>query len=452
VKIAFLGMGEVARCCLHLFDSFIKTDPRDIVIAERTDVRSHPAVNAFITRGAQYVRVNLQNENLSHVLHHDLGLKPGDLVIDLLTDSDVFSLTEFCLQNNFLYLNTCIENAADNQLIHHINHDKMNRLLARYRHRRALATCIFDHGMNPGLISSFVKQGLIDIAGLVLANGRRSDLRHALAEADYSRIAELVTLQTLHCSEIDTQTGVAVPDDVFVNTWSCPGFLVEANAPSQIVRGTHETDIPAGYTRATEDILVSEAPAWSVKARSFVPDEEITGMVIPHEEVITLNKLLRREHYAPTICYVYQINPHTQRCFDQGITAEADSLVITPAVHSLAGYDKVGALFLLRENPVSGEKRPYAYWCGTILKTFDHLFSATVIQVAAGVLSAAQYMIEHPRAGIFFPEDLPHEHILQAARPHLGQIYSAPVDFFPSGTGFENFIFAAKESPAHLLR
>jgi homospermidine synthase len=113
----------------------------------------------------------------------------------------------------------------------------------------------------------------------------------------------------------------------------------------------------------------------------------------------------------------------------------------------------VGALFILARNPVTGEAGPWAYWCGSVLSSGDPLFSPTVIQVAAGVLAAARWMFENPNAGILFPEDLPHATMLAYAAPFLGEVFSAPVDFTPVGTGFENFFISSGSGiPARLLR
>lgn len=440
MKVVFLGMGEVAKCALQLLREFMAVDARDVFIAERNNETAHPAVNAFITAGATYLQINLTRENMAGLLRDEIGLVSGDLVIDLTTDTDVFFLTELCLENGWMFLNTCIENAADMRLVHYVNHAKMAALIARYRDRADLATCIFDHGMNPGLISSLAKKGLIDIAELVLAHRRDEKLEELLAAADFSGIAEYLGLEALHCSETDNQSCDDAPADVFVNTWSCPGFLVEATAPLQVTWGTHENKFAPGSALVAPRMLMADTPAWQVAARSYVHDREIEGMVIPHEEIITLRKFLERPGYSPTICYVYEINPHTRRCFEEGILSEQGGQVLTPAGNGLRGYDKVGCLYVLKQNPLTGESVPWSYWCGSVLETTDPVFSATVIQVAAGVLSAARWMSENPHAGILFPEALPHEKILAYASHRLGEVFSAAVPFRPKSTQFTDFI------------
>lgn len=57
--------------------------------------------------------------------------------------------------------------------------------------------------------------------------------------------------------------------------------------------------------------------------------------------------------------------------------------------------------------------------------------NATTMQVAISVVAATIWAIENPARGVCTPEELPHEYILQLARPHLGDILSVPSDWTP---------------------
>src|SRR5436309_2053610 len=52
-------------------------------------------------------------------------------------------------------------------------------------------------------------------------------------------------------------------------------------------------------------------------------------------------------------------------------------------------------------------------------------------QVAAGVLGAILWMIENPNEGVCLPDDLPHEFILDIAKPYLGEWISSPYNWDP---------------------
>jgi homospermidine synthase len=108
----------------------------------------------------------------------------------------------------------------------------------------------------------------------------------------------------------------------------------------------------------------------------------------------------------------------------------------------LSGKDSLGALLM---------GHPYgAWWTGSILsiEEANRLApgeNATTIQVALGVISAVMWMIEHPKMGFCLPDDLPHEYVLQIAKPYLGEFYSAPSDWTP----LRNRSVYFRENPAN---
>ncbi len=57
--------------------------------------------------------------------------------------------------------------------------------------------------------------------------------------------------------------------------------------------------------------------------------------------------------------------------------------------------------------------------------------NATTMQVAISVVAAVMWMIQHPRMGIRVPDDLPHDYILEIAKPYLGNFISTPSDWTP---------------------
>ena len=69
--------------------------------------------------------------------------------------------------------------------------------------------------------------------------------------------------------------------------------------------------------------------------------------------------------------------------------------------------------------------------------------NATTLQVAAGIVAAILWMLENPREGVKTPEDLPHDFVLDIARPYLGKFISTPSDWTP----LKNRKIFFKESP-----
>src|SRR5262249_14290364 len=93
-----------------------------------------------------------------------------------------------------------------------------------------------------------------------------------------------------------------------------------------------------------------------------------------------------------------------------------------------SGSDTLGALLM-----------GHAYnswWCGSSLsieesrKLVPHQ-NATTMQVPICVAAAVMWMIEHPTMGVCVPDDLPHDYILEIAKPYLGKFISTPSDWTP---------------------
>ena len=92
------------------------------------------------------------------------------------------------------------------------------------------------------------------------------------------------------------------------------------------------------------------------------------------------------------------------------------------------GADILGALLM---------GHPYqSWWTGSNLSIeqaralLPHQ-NATTLQVAISVIAAASWIIENPDRGVLVPDDLPHDYVLEIARPYLGENLSIPSDWTP---------------------
>jgi homospermidine synthase len=47
------------------------------------------------------------------------------------------------------------------------------------------------------------------------------------------------------------------------------------------------------------------------------------------------------------------------------------------------------------------------------------------------VVAATMWLIENPARGVVLPDDLPHEYVLDVARPYLGKFISVRSDWTP---------------------
>ena len=185
--------------------------------------------------------------------------------------------------------------------------------------------------------------------------------------------------------------------------------------------------------------------------RSWVPYHEIVGMAIRHAEAFSISDYLtvwkgKKAVYRPTVHYAYMpcnetlTSLHELRC--RNYEMQPNIRIMNDEIKK--GADILGALIM--------GHRYYSWWTGSVLtidesrKLVPHQ-NATTIQVAIGVVSAVMWMIENPGKGVRVPDDLPHEYILNIAKPYLGKFVSEASDWTP----FKNYQIFFKENPNNYL-
>ncbi len=169
---------------------------------------------------------------------------------------------------------------------------------------------VLTHGANPGLISHWVKQGMVNIARDI-----HGDVKIPGTREEWSRLAMKLGIKVIHCAERDTQ--VAEPRkqrNEFANTWSVDGFVSEGRQPSELGWGTHEKHFPPDGARhdfGCGAAIYLQRPGMSVKVRSWTPDEgAYHGFLITHGEAISIADYFTvRENgkaiFRPTCHYAY---------------------------------------------------------------------------------------------------------------------------------------------------
>ena len=127
--------------------------------------------------GVRFLQERVTPANLPRVLSSSVDR--GGLIIDLTWSIDFFDIAEWAHNNEVLYVNASLESWDPSAELH------SKKLLdkAMYpRYVRALeltsewsggTTALIDHGSNPGLISAFVKKGLLDIGARAMKETER---------------------------------------------------------------------------------------------------------------------------------------------------------------------------------------------------------------------------------------------------------------------------------------
>ncbi len=462
-KVLIMGYGAVSKCALPILFKHIKIPYKNVTVIDFAG-EAGAALKPWTDRGVKYFREKITPLNMTQELSKYVSV--GGLIIDLAWNISCIDIISWCHENNVLYVNTSVEEWDPYADIHKKNAFEKSLYFRQMKLRNVISkwnnstTAVVDHGANPGLISHFTKQGLIDIAEKTLRDKSTpkkdiKPLEKLIAQKDFANLAMKLQVKVIHCSERDTQiTNRPKEVDEFVGTWSIEGLREEGISPAEMGWGTHE-DKPcllANYPKyGPKNQIFLAQMGINTWVRSWIPCQEIVGMVIRHGEAFSISDKLtvwknKKPIYRPTVHYAYMPCHETLsslyelRC--RNYELQPHLRIMNDEITS--GEDILGALIM-------GHKYN-SWWTGSILsigesrKLVPHQ-NATTMQVAIGVVSAIMWMIENPRKGVCIPDDLPHDYILRIAKPYLGKFVSVPSAWTP----FSNYEVFFKENPTAYL-
>ena len=183
-KVLMIGYGSVAQCTLPILLKHVKIPYGNMTIVDFEDKAD--ALKEWTGKGVRYHQERITPENLDQVLSEHLS--PGGLLIDLAWNLDTCAMIKWCHDHDVLYMNTSLE--VWDSLGEIEKKDPIDKsLYCRQMRLREITkgwddavTSVIDHGANPGLISHFVKQALVDISERLIADKKVSG-----EEAEVSR-------------------------------------------------------------------------------------------------------------------------------------------------------------------------------------------------------------------------------------------------------------------------
>ena len=434
-RIVIVGFGSIGQGVLPLLLRHIDVAPSQISIL--TADESGRAVAE--SHGVGFAVTPLRRGNYLSVL--DPLLADGDFLLNLSVDVSSIALIDFCRAKGALYLDTCIEpwigqyTDASQPPSQRSNYALREKAMALKAKHEGGPTAILTHGANPGLVSHFVKQALLDIAADTKTAAAKPQTRE-----DWARLSARLGVKVIHIAERDTQVS-PTPKRIgeFVNTWSVDGFVSEGCQPAELGWGTHERHFPDdGHRHASGPAcaIYLTRPGASTRVRSWTPNEgPYHGFLITHGEAISLADYFTvhengEAQYRPTVHYAYH------PCDDAVLSVhefagknwqlqKAKRLMMDEIS---AGVDELGVLLM-------GHARG-AYWFGSQLSIGEARRlaphnNATSLQVTVAVLAGVVWAIENPGRWIVEPEEMDFERILEICRPYLGNMAGAYSDWTP---------------------
>ncbi len=281
-RLVMLGFGSIGQGVLPLILRHIDMPAGRISIVSGDERGRDEAAEL----GVAFTVRPLTRDNFRDVLAPLVGA--GDFLLNLSVDVSSVALIGFCQERDALYLDTCIEPWAGGYTDPSLTPSQRSNYALR-ESALALAggsgpTAVLTHGANPGLVSHFVKQALLNIA-----RDTGVDTAVPADRAGWAALAHGLGVKVIHIAERDTQTAtVAKEPGEFVNTWSIDGFVGEGCQPAELGWGTHEKTLPADGFRhdfGGGAAIYLMRPGASTRVRTWTPMAgPLHGFLITHNE------------------------------------------------------------------------------------------------------------------------------------------------------------------------
>ena len=442
--IVMIGFGSIGKGTLPLIERHFTYDKNRMVVIDPND-GDREILDA---RGIKFIQQAVTRENYRDLLVPLLKAGNGrGFCVNLSVDTSSVAIMELCREIGVFYIDTVVEpwpgfyfdpkmGTGDRT-----NYALRETVLAARRRNPTGITAVSCCGANPGMVSWFVKQALLDIARDLEVKSPEPKTRE-----EWGRLAMTLGVKGIHIAERDTQRArMPKPADVFVNTWSVEGFLSEGMQPAELGWGTHEKWMPDNgrtHKAGCGAALYLLQPGANTRVRSWTPTPRAQyGFLVTHNEAISIADFLTvreggpdsggKAIYRPTCHYAYH------PCNDAVLSlhemfgragAMQDEHHILDEHEIVDGIDELGVLLY-------GHAKN-AYWYGSQLSVEETrrlapYQNATGMQVTSAVLAGMVWALENPDRGIVEADEMDFRRCLEVQRPYLGPVIGTYTDWTP---------------------
>jgi homospermidine synthase len=309
-------------------------------------------------------------------------------------------------------------------------------ILEERRNNPGGTTAVSCCGANPGMVSWFVKQALLNVAA-----DTGLDVETPTSREEWARLMQRVGVKGIHIAERDTQRAKQEkPLGVFVNTWSVEGFVSEGLQPAELGWGTHETwqpDNARTHETGCGAAIYLLQPGADTRVRTWCPTPGPQfGFLVTHNEAISIPDFFtvkdgEKVVYRPTCHYAYHpcneavLSLHEM--FGQAGKVQEEQHILEED-EIVDGIDELGVLLY-------GHAKN-AYWYGSQLsieetRRIAPYQNATGLQVTSAVLAGMVWALENPNAGIVEADDIDFRRCLEVQMPYLGPVKGYYTDWTP---------------------
>ncbi len=438
--IVMIGFGSIGKGALPLIERHFSFDKQRFVVIDPEDKDR----KILDDRGIRFIHEAVTKDNYKALLTPLLTKGGGQgFCVNLSVDTSSLDIMELCRQLGALYIDTVNEPWAGFYFDkkkgpeQRSNYALREATLAAKRKRPAgSTTAVSCCGANPGMVSWFVKQALLNIAA-----DTNTKIKEPKTREDWGKLAKKLGVKGIHIAERDTQRAkYPKPIETFVNTWSVEGFVSEGLQPAELGFGTHEKWMPKNgkkHKTGCQAAIYLLQPGADTRVRSWTPTAQGQyGFLVTHNELISIADYLtvrdgRRVTYRPTCHYAYH------PCNDAVLSLhemfgrsgkKQDKIHILDENEIADGIDELGVLLY-------GHKKN-AYWYGSQLsidetRDIAPYQNATGLQVTSAVLAGMVWALEHPNEGIVEADEMDFRRCLEVQMPYLGPVIGTYTDWTP---------------------
>jgi len=454
--IVMIGFGSIGRGTLPLIERHFDYDRAAFSVIEP----GAAGQAELAARGITCHPVALTPENYREVLGR--VLEPGrGFCVNLSVDTSSLDLMKFCREIGVPYIDTVVEPWAGFYFDTEDNASRTNYALRQaVRDEKAAnpggSTAVSCCGANPGMVSWFVKAGL-----MTLARDTGHEISAPTDRAGWAMLMQSLGVKGVHIAERDTQARrTPRPRGVFVNTWSVEGFIAEGFQPAELGWGTHETWFPENGYRHSEGCQASiwlDRPGAITRVHTWCPTPGPQfGFLVTHNEAISISDYYTvgaedAPEYRPTCHYAYHPADDAVLSLHEmfGSGRQQTEHVILEVDEIVEGIDELGVLIYGHEKN--------ALWYGSRLsneetKTLAPDQNATGLQVTSAVLAGMVWALENPNAGIVETDEMDHARCLEVQVPYLGPVEAHYTDWTPLQDRWQHFPEDIDEADPWLFR
>lgn len=436
--VVMIGFGSIGKGCLPLLERHFKFDKSRMIVIDPDD-----AGRAILDeRGIKFLKLALTAENYVEVLTPLLNSKEGrGFCVNLSVDVGSLDMMKLCKKLDAFYIDTVVEPWGGfylddtKSIAERSNYTLRETVVEEKLKNPGGITSVSCCGANPGMVSWFVKQALVNLAmDLQKEKSPNQAVNIAIPQtrAEWALFMQSLGVKGIHISERDTQrSSRPKPMNTFVNTWSVEGFVSEGLQPAELGWGTFEKWKPENareHQTGCRSAIYLLQPGGNSKVRTWCPTLGAQyGRLVTHNEAISIADYFTVTNgdvlsYRPTCHYAYHpandaILSLEEMFGKEGVRQVSDYILDESEI--VDGMDELGVLLYGHDKN--------AYWFGSQLsieevRELAPFQNATGLQVTSAVIAGMAWALENPEEGIVEADEMDFERCLQFQLPYLGPV------------------------------